>query len=90
MQQQHLEAVRETSNSMCCGEPPKVENAIHDGNRTTPYLKNVRYTCKKGFRPRAERSVVKTCKGNGVWDGDDIMCDGKANTVGFSLSRSEA
>ncbi|XP_064633342.1 sushi, von Willebrand factor type A, EGF and pentraxin domain-containing protein 1-like [Lineus longissimus] len=58
-----------------CGEPPKATHAEHNGKKTTPALGKVTYKCKKGFKPRAGRDVVKVCTGDGQWDGPDIICD---------------
>ena len=59
-----------------CGVPPEVPNAVHDGKNITSYMGMAKYRCKPGCKPRAEREVVRLCKGNGRWNGPDIICDG--------------
>jgi hypothetical protein len=44
----------------------------------------VTYRCKRGLKARDGRDVVKICRGEGSWDGPDIICDGKNIVVDYN------
>ena len=59
-----------------CGAPDVGEGAdltvlstLHDGG-------GAKYTCKTGY-VRQSGDVTRTCKADGSWDGEPLMCAGK-------------
>ena len=67
-----------TTASVDCGHPGNIQNGTVDISEGTKLDARVYYTCDRGYRLNGLSS--RTCRYDGLWNGQDPTCEGTAHT----------